>query len=277
MRRLGIASTIVALLASGCGRLGYDASAELDAAGHDAGPIDAGSPDAGPIDAQVGDAGTGDAGTGDAGTPPCPAGSIFCDGYEDPALGAWAYSVERGGTAERTTERRRSGEASLRCTADGPMTKEARYSTTAPGAMRTGELWVRAHYFVPTTVTLVSGMSVVSLSEREPPYQGAHVFLDADSVDLVDAIGSARVAGDRPFPRDRWVCLELHALLDETAGALEVYVDGALVAQRSGIDTVPTRGVEIAEIGIHYASVEQLGLELYVDDVAIAPTRTGCD
>ena len=79
-----------------------------------------------------------------------------------------------------------------------------------------------------------------------------------------------------PFPRDRWVCVALHAVV-ASDGFFEAYLDGQRVARTEDGNTVPATGFTAAEFGVHYVDYRQGPVVVYVDDVAVGTERIGCD
>lgn len=276
---------LATLLLCGCGRVSYEPLDRTDGGrGRDASAADAEAiPDArAPHDAPP----PGDAPTEPDAASPLDAtscddahgGALFCDGYEDPSLAAWDYSVTRSGFATHTTEMVYRGSGALRCeTLAGASDKEARYSVRPLPDLRTGHVWFRAYYHLSSTVVLDGHVSLLAIAERQRPYDGAHLRVDADSMDLAMEVAGVVGSGAVTLPRDRWVCIEYHVVLDEVNGVLEAYVDGALVARAEAVDTVPDTGISTAEVGIHKASADQSPAVLHVDEVVLDDTRVGCD
>jgi hypothetical protein len=290
----------VAAGSGGGGRGGADAS-ESDAgldAGTDAMPSDAGldaavmdsgadaGSDAGTI--EVPDAGSDagamnpDAGAADSGPPTvypgCPeqAGVLFCDGFEDPGFSRWGYPVSHNGALERTTARKRTGMASLLATTNGPSAlSEARRAAVVLDHQMSGDAWLRFYNYVPSSVTVNQHFSVGIISETAMPYDGFELRILPSGVDINSSSGV--FPGVRSFPRDRWVCVELHVLIDPAKGRFEAFLDGLPAVQSSEVKTLPADGMSVAEIGIHYAGANQGPVQVYVDDVAIARFRVGCD
>jgi len=208
----------------------------------------------------------------------CPerSGAIFCDGFEDPAFARWSYPVITNGTLARSTDRKRTGDASLRATTGAPgLENQARYATNELGALKSGDLWMRYYYFVPGSVVVTSHFSAGVMSELQEPYAGFSLIVRAARVDLSTMAGS--VEGTIAFPRDRWVCVELHVKIDPTAGLFEAYLDEELAVRSGAVNSVPAAGFRNAEVGIHYAEETQGPVEAFVDDVVIGRTRMGCD
>lgn len=48
------------------------------------------------------------------------------------------------------------------------------------------------------------------------------------------------------FPRDRWVCVEMHVFIDPIAGVYEAYLDAALALSSGMMDTTTANGTTAA-------------------------------
>jgi len=275
---------------SGGSGTGGDAGRSLDSGSQDAGA--AGSGDGGEDDADAGgievprDAGAtevpADAGNPDAGTvvisPLCPErpGVAFCDGFEDPDFSRWEYPVEHNGMLTRSTAHAHSGTTSLLATT-GPPTEgtEARWATVALANQKSGDAWMRFYDWVPGTVVVTQHFSVGVMSEITMPYEGFELRIRPSLVDI--NASNTVFPGTLEFPRDRWVCVELHVRIDPSAGIYEAYLDGMLAVRSPPLNTVPADGFTAAEVGIHYADPAQGPVQVYVDDVAVGTSRIPCD
>jgi hypothetical protein len=139
-----------------------------------------------------------------------------------------------------------------------------------------GDIWFRFYDFIPSTVTINTHVSIGVVSEIMPPWGGFSLELYPTHVVLNSQNGMFQ--GTRQFPRDQWVCVELHVHIDPVAGMYEAYLDGTLAARSTTpLNTLPVDGYTSAEIGIHYADANQGPVEVYVDDVMLATTRVPCD
>lgn len=273
-----------------------DASKPSDASAIDTGiitPLDAKMPDDAHVatDSSIGamDSGAMDSGdmldssledsAVDSGTKElCPENSnlLFCDGFEDTNLNRWSYTVLENGSVDRSTARYRSGAASLRATTGAAgSTNEARKGVEVFGHQKSGDIWARYYYYLPSTVTISSYFSSGVVEEIEPPYFGFSLLILPNHV-AIEADG-LRYEGTMAFPRNKWTCVELHVQIDPAAGFFEAYIDGALAARSTATDTLPDMGYTSVDVGVHYTEPSQGSVTAYVDDVVAAHTRTGCD
>jgi hypothetical protein len=201
---------------------------------------------------------------------------LFCDGFEDPTFERWSYNVVNNGTTTRNTMRRRSGAASLRATtgaaAEGT---EARWATKAIANQKSGDVWMRFYNYLPGAVMVMTHFSLGVMSEIMEPYDGVSLLVKPTRVDINSMSGS--FVGTKAFPRDRWVCVELHVHIDPTAGVFEGYLDGELAVSSPPTNTLPKDGFTSAEIGVHYADGNQGPVDIYVDDVVVGRARIPCE
>lgn len=244
-----------------------------DGAMHDDGSMDGGPVDGGLIDGAEPD-GAVDGGPVDL----CPERSdaLFCDGFEDPTFSRWSYTVLMNGTVNRTTTRSHSGAGSLRAaTGASGSNNAARYGVRALDHQKSGEIWLRYYYYIPSSTVVDTVFSTGVVAEIEPPYFGFSLLVRPSRVDIgaFDAVYQGTMA----FPRDRWTCVELHVQIDAAAGIFEAYLDGALAVRSPATDTLPDMGYTSVDVGIHFTDPAQGPVTAYVDDVLAANTRLGCN
>ncbi|HKP64729.1 MAG TPA: hypothetical protein VJV78_48665 [Polyangiales bacterium] len=211
-------------------------------------------------------------------SPLCPErpGMLFCDGFEDPSFARWAYTVSHNGSVARSTARKHSGTTALLATTGAAMQgTEARYATDVLAHQKSGDAWMRFYNYVPSSVVVTQHFSIGVMSEMVTPYDGFELRILPSSVDINSSSGIYQ--GNVPFPRDRWVCVELHVLIDATAGIYEAYLDGSVAVRSPLTNTLPADGFTAAEIGVHYAAKDQGPVEVYVDDVVVGNSRIPCD
>lgn len=231
-------------------------------------PMDAGEP--------PNDAGAADGGVVVSELCPERPGTAFCDGFEDPDLKRWAYPVTTNGTVTLSTAHAHSGTTSLLAKTGPPAEgTQARWASTALAQQKSGDAWLRFYDWVPGSVVVTEHFSVGIMSEVEEPYDGFELRILPSLTDLNTSDGV--FTGTVEFPRDRWVCVELHVFIDPIAGIYEAFLDGALTARSTPVNTVPADGFTAAEVGVHYAPRNQGPVEVYVDDVAVGTSRIPCD
>jgi hypothetical protein len=119
--------------------------------------------------------------------------------------------------------------------------------------------------------------SVGTMTEAAMPYDGFEFRILPMSVDINSSSGVFPGMPMKTFPRDRWVCVELHVSIDATDGLFEAYLDGVLAVTSGHVKSLPADGFTAAEVGVKYAGAMQGPVEVYVDDVAVARTRIPCE
>ena len=223
-----------------------------------------------------------DAGAADSGKPTiyekCPElpGVLFCDSFEDPSFKRWAYTVTHNGTLTLTTDQAHTGATSLHAVTGPPASlTEARRATDVLDHQKSGHAWMRFYNWVPGTVVVTEHFAVAVMGEVEVPWHGYELRILPNGIDINSTPGVYPSA--KTFPRDRWVCVELHVYIHPSAGFYEAYLDGDLVLTSTPpANTLPAMGLTVAEVGVKYAPQNQDSVEVYVDDVAVATTRIPC-
>ena len=242
----------------------------------------------GPMDAGM-EAGTPDAAAADSGVvtyPGCPSkpGVLFCDDFEvdDPDFKHWSYNTVTAGAAVlRTQAFRHSGQWSMLAATQqtAGYSTQARKATLALNHQMSGHIWFRAYNLVPSSVDVNTLVGLMILSNTTSPTHGVEPRLIPGDIDLnttgAGVLPSLMMPTD--FPRNQWVCVELHVCVDPVAGFYECYIDKALVAKSGFVNTVPIDGYTAAEVGIHYAPISQADAQVFVDDVYIGSSRIPCD
>jgi hypothetical protein len=252
-------------------------AAQSDAAGSDASMSDAANPADATTDAAPDDQ--------DSGTPPteivsdhCPEvpGAIFCDSFEDATAARWKYKIEINGTAVRSNALKRTGEMALHAsTTSSALGTGARFASVDLNGVKSGEIWMRWFDYLPSSTVINKHFSAGVISEIVDPYAGLFVTVRPGSVGIGGMV--PYLDGSNPFPRDRWVCVEIHAHVDPVSGFFELFVDGDKVVNSGLTNTVPADGFTSAEVGIHYVENGQGPVDIWVDDVILGFKRFGCN
>ena len=257
-----------------------DAAPPMDAGSGDSGLADAGRLDAGERDAGASDAEPPDAGPPDAGPDPTAcddalAGAIFCDGFEsDDDFTAWTLPArEVDGVLTRVTDVVYRGEAALRSETTAPSGR-AHLSAAIPNTTD-GELWARVYAYVPASSD-VTHFDILQVREDADPYDGVVVAMRDYTFLYVHEISMA--AGMAPVAtRDTWECYEIQVVVSNTAGEIRLFIDGAMVVEATGLDTLPPSGFGRFEVGLMYSSSLQPATAVYFDEAAVGTTRLPCD
>ena len=262
---------------------GGTSSGTPDSGAQDSGVVDAGKADSAVLDSGKADSGTIDAGAVDTPDPrwteDCPGepGVLFCDQYED-GLSKWSYSVITRGTALPSTNLSSKGSYSLRAdtmASTSSSQSQARQCVKAFGHRKSGDLWARYFYYLPSYIKLTDKFSTGVISEFEDPWLGFSVLIFPDGVGIESGLEYRKV--NTKFPPDQWVCVEMHVQIHDSAGMFEFFMNGTQIASLANIDTLPDQGYTSFDLGIHYANFNQGALTTYADDVKLGTTRLGCN
>lgn len=231
------------------------ADAEEDG-GRDAGLVDAGS-DVGPVDVvfDVMD--------------PCLTTAI-CDDFEGDAF---VYSTDLDGdsTVGLSSAEAHSGTHSVLIHAAGNSVA-ATFDVVAFDSTEVGERWVRAWYLMPTVfegitpLALDSGENSVTVFTTGEDYAGLVTFRFPGDETSIDS----RVT----LPTGRWTCLEMH--LDYGGiNTAEFFIDGAAAAEMS---TALPNAFPVVRFGaVSREPDDPTDYDIYIDDIAMAPARMGCN
>jgi hypothetical protein len=250
------------------GPLQPDAGQERDARTPmpDAGPPDGGPRiDAGPLTTYCGTFGV---------------ETLFCDGFEfehPTALGPWAAPrVSLGAWLSTVVYGPLVGEHSLESAVMAATGSEARLEGALSTSISAGDLWVRGLVRVYETAAVqdlamfeLAGATGAQIQVRLGPEARIAAYLRTEA--------EATLGGTATVPRDDWSCIELHVELDDTLGAIEVFVDGASGGRWSGRDTAPTGGFDRVLVGVISTGPTQLATSLYFDELLVARERIPCE
>ncbi len=199
--------------------------------------------------------------------------ALYCSDFEQEL--EQADVVASAGSVVRSTERARSGQHSLGLAIDGAGATAA-LMVRVP-TVSAGELYVRVHVLVPAT-TQLRDIVVLSLSD-DVGQEGINVDLwDGERVELylpADQISDFSERGT--VARDEWLCLTLHAEVDDADGEASLLRGTAVVAEVSGVDTLPPGGISRLGLGVTWSHAEQPAAELWIDDVVVSLEPLGCD
>ncbi len=205
-------------------------------------------------------------------------GVLLCEGFEAPDV-EWDYEVleGEGASAARTTERGAQGSASLKINIGGDNEfKAARWGLNVVlPSLAGGELHVREYVWMTGTTTISDQLSIMVTGNMNDPFPSANVLLTPGEIHAV--VEGQDVAADFEFPRDRWVCVEIHIAIASTNGSFLIDVDGVPVAGASGLDTAVQGGYTNLDVGVHYATPAQSSAKLFIDEIVADTAAIGCN
>jgi hypothetical protein len=195
-------------------------------------------------------------------TPTAPANGglpIFSDGFESGDLSAW--TTKGGLTVESTLVHSGADAAEGNTTIGGTYAKKVLPTTYAEG-------WGRVYF------NLVSYTSQVNLLRLRTSTDGslAYVYVTTAGKLALRNDAGATTQTSATSVGAGWHALELHGLVNGASGALEVWLDGARIADLSGtanLGTTPIGRLQIGEVqsGRTY--------DVIFDDAAFNTTRVG--
>jgi hypothetical protein len=247
----------------------FDGAAPVDDAGSgDAGPADAGA-DGGAVDSGA------DAGGTDTACGGPLAGALFCDGFEDGAdLAAWMRGSETDGLVTWVEDTVYRGRGALRVETTAPNGQAYVWSRYTP-TVGDGDLWLRLYAFFPASSPL-DHFNLAGVDPSSGP-GGVTLYVYADRMAIWLEESETPFNSSTSPPRDTWTCLELHTVVSDTAGTVEIYVDGVLARAATGIDTRAPMPYGSVSVGLPYTATGQPPTVLYVDEVAVGASRLPCD
>jgi hypothetical protein len=202
------------------------------------------------------------------------AGALFCDGFEDEALGAWLPPNEDGGSVDRVVYEVHAGSGALHAEflevgGHGFVT------TDSFGTLESGDFYVRAYYYVQSSVGF-SGAALLAVGNCETQ----------DFTTLVVSGETPALFSTEPrfsygtssmgIPRDGWFCVVLHVHIS-IGGTVALTIQGNEGLSVTPADTRVEGGYNCLSVGILGSGPEQPPFEVLVDDVALATSPLSCD
>lgn len=142
------------------------------------------------------------------------------------------------------------------------------------------EIFIRAHVFIPDSAVIDSDVGLFAIhGETDMDTQALVAAVLADDSIAAGAFTPSFVSVNdpsRPFPRERWVCVEMRALVEnEPYGELELFVDGESWDLATGIDTYPGEDFTLVSAGIYHSSLPP-PFEVRIDRLVVDDQPVGC-
>jgi hypothetical protein len=189
----------------------------------------------------------------------------------------WDYAIVDFGRADVTTTRAYRGAHALEIETSAIADyKSARWGKNFLFAsLAAGDIYVRAFYWMSSATVITDQVSVMLIGHYAPPYPSAFAVLVPSELTLNVSGISARSGFE--FPRDRWVCLQLHVFIDATVGYGEVSIDGVQVMRTPVGDSTVTGGYTNMDIGVHYATPAQQAVTMWIDEVVADTSPISCN
>lgn len=247
--------------------------------------------------------GVGDAcGTGDLGAPDlassdqavasaCPiAGATLCEGWEHGLPALWQPGLASGvaSSIQVDSVHAFAGRNALHLHTDpvaGGTHTQLALVQSATFPMST--LYVRTYVYLPSA-TEPLGSSLLQLYQSDAePYGYAFLTLDSGGrVGFIDTISvpSQTLSSGTTLPSDRWFCLEWRFTeapsdLGGASGLVDVWVDGAAVPELHATMNVAAWPPfhQFGLVDDNNAGPRPSGSDVWYDELAIGPSRIGCE
>jgi hypothetical protein len=258
-----VALGLCVLLLAGCGRVGFVAAPAGDAELGDADELGDANELGDASDAHVNGA--------------CPAFATFCDGFETGDLSKWTTSVvQGGGTLAVSTTRVRSGAFALEAhvapaPADGdraaPLLRIPTRSTGVLAARQWINLGLPLRDF--NVVLQFDNIGTAQYATATGNFSSQWVSTEGSNAGQTDHHSTIATP-----PLDTWTCVELVvSFADPGPRRIEIYVNGARIIDVTPLDPAPA--YDAFRVGIPRG--DMAGFHIFVDDVAVADQRIGCD
>jgi hypothetical protein len=291
-------AVVVAGLGCAAGGATPAAAPDTQGSGGAAPPDAAASADATPATPDV--AGAPEAATaGDAATRAC-AALALCDDFEGAATGGppdpakWTVGApDLTGTGALAIDegQHHSGARSVKVTGQGGYSNHIFLTNRTVIGTLGPVVWGR--FYLRLSDALGDG-HVTFLAMADAAAGGKHVRMGGQSKILMwnresddatlPALSPTGIAASEPLPTDRWLCLEF--TIDERAGTMQTWVDGAEVAGLH-LDATPTPDVDeqwlrqawrpmLTDFALGWESYAGQAMTLWLDDVALDAHRVGC-
>jgi hypothetical protein len=213
-------------------------------------------------------------------TEPAFASALLCDGFEE-ASSAWEEQSS-GGLVELDDRVASRGRRSLhvRTTA---ASQYAAWMQPIP-AQTSGDVYLRTMMRVAEGPPSAGQVNLVTLGQHRPDPVAVFTFNVGErggAREIVHSYSSGTnlaywSSSSSSLTRGAWLCLQMHIALSDSAGSIEIRVDGEVVVEQSGIDTLPPGGFASTTVGVGWSSLTD-PIELYYDDFAVSRSPLPCE
>jgi polysaccharide lyase-like protein len=233
--------------------------------------------------------------SGDGGTAGCPAGAIFCDGFEGSTTldSNWTVVSTPGSTNTTTvvTTKAHTGTNSVHISfANG--SSGYTFINETKGFPITTAIWGRVWLNVTTTpgaheiyIQTSDGMSIGNNGIRAlNTYNGPDIRTNIDPVGTSETNGISNPAV--ALPMGTWTCFEWTVGLTGTMGTVSLYMNATGTTTAALVPGTTATFPSTGNVAIPAMIEQQVGYErygsgaaadIYIDDYAIGTTQLGCD
>lgn len=197
------------------------------------------------------------------------ADAALCRGLDAAIPDGWNDASAPGEEVKASTKLRFSGAESLLAQTTGANGR-SRLIHELP-MMTSGSLYLRAWAYM-NAGAVVNDVHGFVVGDANTADYGTKFLYSAGKLRV--ATPRADVGSSVPVPFGRWYCLRLELDIGN-AGSVKAYVDDDLLADETGVDTLPATGVHNVSVGIDFAGQTEPG-ELYFDDVVVDRQPIDC-
>jgi hypothetical protein len=211
------------------------------------------------------------------------AGLLLCDGFESGTIGGtWFINQAGGATISVDTTRAYRGTRSLKAhnAAQGSPGTFQQADIVESGTFAAGQ--APTHFFVRAFVYIQSGFAnnaaaIFIGGQADPPYSAVNVQLENGGFSSYNNLPNPAISKGpaSTMPKDRWACLEWEI---DLAGTVNLWVDGTLVTQLSGAQSVTSNpAMGVLGFGLLTSATANLGArDVWLDEIAVDRTRITC-
>ena len=209
----------------------------------------------------------------DLARPVCPANHLFCDSFETGDARYWTVDTGRNATITVGSAGppyrgvyAAHGVAQLN-PIDGGYTED--YATLDATFTPQNEVWLRAYvYFTKTAVYEMALRLGKGTAEQVVGIDGSGDWVVTQNNGVDDDLKTGA-----PAAIGKWVCIELG--VQTVANSVQLFVDSTAMPFLTGVTAVKAQDSQLS-VGIARTPGTP-ALQILVDDVAVAPTRIGCE
>jgi hypothetical protein len=254
------------------------------------------NPGTGGSSAGAGGTAGGTGGTGGAPTAPaCRTGVfenvLFCDDFEDPALGEWTHFATSGsdGQTVRVTDPVHDGMGALRSIKSAPGTRDPLYADVL-GGRTSGRLFVRVWMLIPGTVTISQGgnASILVLGENTPSLGGLSIawWQTGITIQIYDPNDVTPYAQPAAFqtqpPRDAWFCAQLDFPIGTSVSTADfrLRINGSVLSNSEplrNVDSTLSSPYQRLWVGVNYINdMQSTAVTVHYDDIVVDTVDVPC-
>ena len=207
---------------------------------------------------------------------------VFADNFESQNFNQWTNTeISSGETASVVRWNFNSGLYSAKFTSDGGGNTEDSYVSKTIGE---SEVYARAYFYVANGLPLADNSDRFYLTELMAGTQylagvGIRHNNGVDKWVLYARSGSSWIGpyyvSTSTVAEGQWYCVELHWKQSSSGGVVELFINGALVQQITGLNTGTYGKATSAIFGLSSAAGVQNELEIYADSCTISRLYVG--